>query len=130
MKSWTSFSRRQFMSSVAVSAAAACFPHKVSALMDDHLYVHGAFQQAPAPRPVADKIQFHAWAFPLDQVRLLDGPFLDAAKTNQAYLPRERQAAKLCQTARRLGESPKRGAWTLHRSLSFSLRTHLRQYGR
>jgi len=74
------------MSSVAVSAAAACFPHKVSALMDDHLYVHGAFQQAPAPRPVADKIQFHAWAFPLDQVRLLDGPFLDAAKTNQAYL--------------------------------------------
>src|SRR5512134_4000493 len=42
---------------------------------------------APAvAAPVSEKVRLAARAFPLTDVRLLDGPFLDAMRRDQAYL--------------------------------------------
>lgn len=84
MSSRKGISRRQFVSGALSAAAVACVPRVVSGRAP------GAFAdllQAPArPRFGQEHIDFLVRPFPLEQVRLLDGPFLQAAKTNQEYL--------------------------------------------
>jgi hypothetical protein len=48
--------------------------------------VVGAGQAPPVAPKVADKIRPLAWPFPLQDVRLLDGPFRDAMLLDQKYL--------------------------------------------
>jgi DUF1680 family protein len=120
MKSRNRISRRRFVSGIATSAVAACLPRPISALA------------LPPPqngsRGPRERIEFLAVPFPLEQVRLLDGPFLDAARINQTYLaslPVDRLVhnfrvnAKLPSSAEPLGgwESPTvelRGHFTGH----------------
>src|SRR5215470_13387157 len=124
-------SRRQFVSRVASGIAsaglAACLPKSVSAVV-----VSPAAAAAPPPqnfsRGPRERIRFKAVPFPLEQVRLLDGPFLDAARVNQEWLeslPVERLFhsfrvnAKVTSTAEPLGgwEAPDcelRGHYTGH----------------
>src|SRR5215469_3655985 len=88
-KSRQELSRRQFVSGVASGIAsaglAACLPKSVSAVA-----VSPAAAAAPPPqnfsRGPRERIRFKAVPFPLEQVRLLDGPFLDAARVNQEWL--------------------------------------------
>src|ERR1700689_4634463 len=84
MNSGKGVSRRYFVSSLLSSAAAACFPKAATALVAPHLNSPGMPQGRSRPMP--QRIEFLATPFPLEQVRLLDGPFLEAAKTNQEYL--------------------------------------------
>lgn len=77
-------SRRHFVSSVVSSAAIACFPKSAAALAGAGLHSHAMLQGSS--HALHERIEFAATPFPLEQVRLLDGPFLDAAKTNQQYL--------------------------------------------
>ncbi len=84
MKSRNRISRRQFVSGMLSSAAVACMPRLVSGAIPPG--VSGVLQAAQRPRMGQNRIPMLATPFPLDQVRLLDGPFLEAAKTNQQYL--------------------------------------------
>ena len=69
-------SRRQFVSGVMTSAALSLVPGRMALGQDQDGRQH----------PWKDKVPYLASPFPLDQVRLLDGPFLEAAKINQQYL--------------------------------------------
>jgi len=84
MSSRKGISRRQFVSGALSAAAVACVPRVVSAGASGPL---AELLQAPArPRFGQERVDFLVRPFPLEQVRLLDGPFLQAAKTNQEYL--------------------------------------------
>ena len=121
-------SRRGFLSTAAAVAGAAALPWKASAI--------SAVQQRGGRGPIPDRIQLLAEPFPLNQVRLLDSPFLDAAKVNDAYLqslPAERLVhmfrvtSGLPSSAQPLGgwESPTtelRGHFTGHYLSSVGLR--------
>ncbi|HEV2616541.1 MAG TPA: beta-L-arabinofuranosidase domain-containing protein [Candidatus Acidoferrales bacterium] len=84
MSSPKGISRRKFVSGALSAAAVACVPRVVTAAAP------GAFAgllQAPArPRAGQERVEFLVRPFPMEQVRLLDGPFLQAAKTNHDYL--------------------------------------------
>src|SRR5580658_11136040 len=80
----TGVSRRQFVSAVMSSAALACLPKTVGAFTSDALEnapPQGGRHQGPDAR-----VTLLAAPFPMAQVRLLDGPFLDATKANVQYL--------------------------------------------
>src|SRR5579864_665241 len=84
MSSPKGLSRRQLLSGALSAAAVACVPRGVSAAAPGAL---ADLLQAPArPRFGQERINFLVRPFPMEQVRLLDGPFLQAAKTNQEYL--------------------------------------------
>jgi uncharacterized protein len=84
MKSRNGISRRQFVSGALASAAVVCMPKLGSA--------SPAAAGSPLPNPPQrgrmgqNRIPMLVEPFPLEQVRLLDGPFLEAARTNQDYL--------------------------------------------
>lgn len=93
MSSPKGISRRQFVTgAISTAAVAACVPKIASAALGS--------QPRFSPRPAADapavpknRVQFLAEPFPLENVRLLNGPFLDAAKANLDFLysmPEER----------------------------------------
>lgn len=91
MSSRKGISRRQFVSGALSSAAIACMPRLVSGA--DLGGVLALPQALARPRFGQNRIEFLATPFPMEQVRLLDGPFLEAAKTNHDYLsslPEER----------------------------------------
>jgi uncharacterized protein len=123
-------SRRQFVSGVASGVAsaalAACLPESVAAMVSA-----GGAPALPLQRSIRgprEQVSFMAKPFPPDQVRLLEGPFLDATHTNEdwlASLPVERLVynfrtnAKLSTSAEPLGgwEAPGcelRGHYTGH----------------
>ena len=84
MSSRKGISRRKFVSGALSAAAVACVPRVA---FGGEPGVLASLLQGPArPRLGQDRIQFLVRPFPMQQVRLLDGPFLEAAKTNQAYL--------------------------------------------
>jgi uncharacterized protein len=78
-------SRRDFVSSVLSSAAFASLPLAGNPLTSSAAH-RATSPQGNASRHLHERIEFLAVPFPLEQVRLLDGVFLDAAKTNQKYL--------------------------------------------
>lgn len=83
MKSGKGISRRGFVSGALCTAAAACLP-KITFAGQPAARLS---PQAPQrPRFGENRIPMLVEPFPLEQVRLLDGPFLDAARTNQQYL--------------------------------------------
>lgn len=77
-------SRREFVSGVASGVAsaaiAACLPATVSAA--------ASADALPPQRPRGphERVEFLAQPFPLNQVRLLDGPFLKATNINEEWL--------------------------------------------
>lgn len=78
-------SRRQFVSGALTAAVArACLPNSVRAWTGPYFKPPGPL--AASRNAINAKIEFLAEPFPMDQVRLLDGPFLAALKTNQDYL--------------------------------------------
>jgi uncharacterized protein len=77
-------SRRQFVSGALSTAAVACIP-KIE--VADILRAAPAAPAPPQqPRMGQNRIPMLVEPFPLEQVRLLDGPFLEVARTNQQYL--------------------------------------------
>ena len=83
-RSGNNLSRRQFVSGAVTAAAAACLPPSVSKFSG--VPMRGS-AGAPAPgQRITEHVHFAAEPFPPEQVRLLDGPFLDAAMVNQRYL--------------------------------------------
>lgn len=84
MKSSNRISRRQFVSGAVSTAAIACVPELVSRAMPRPL--SPALQASARPRMGQNRIPMLVTPFPLEQVRLLDGPFLEAARINQQYL--------------------------------------------
>ena len=84
MSSPKEISRRQFVTGImAAGAAAACLPKSVSALLEPA----GALaMQQQRRRPFRPAVELRATPFPMNQVRLLPGPFLDALETNHRYL--------------------------------------------
>ncbi|HUJ31041.1 MAG TPA: beta-L-arabinofuranosidase domain-containing protein [Candidatus Acidoferrum sp.] len=69
------------MSGIVGSAAAACIPASIAFGGGGLLAVPP--QRRRGPR---EEVSLAAVPFPLEQVRLLDGPFLEAARVNQKYL--------------------------------------------
>ena len=84
MKFPTGVSRRQFVSAVMSSAALACLPKTAGAFTSDAL--ENALLQSGRHRSPESRVALLAAPFPMAQVRLLDGPFLDATKANLQYL--------------------------------------------
>jgi DUF1680 family protein len=72
-------SRRRFVANLMSSAAFA-------GLAPSALWAGRAAFRQDRRRPTPDRVEPQARPFALGQVRLLDGPFLEAAKANQAYL--------------------------------------------
>jgi uncharacterized protein len=129
-------SRRQFVSGAATglasAALAACLPKSVAAMARSSSTSGSAAGSAASAaqrfRGPHEFVEFQATAFPLNQVRLLDGPFLKATQTNEAWLeslPVDRLVhnfrvnAKLTSSAEPLGgwEAPDcelRGHYTGH----------------
>ena len=68
-------SRREFVAGMATTAAAACLPGAAA--------LPAFAQQGRGPQ---ERVEFKAVPFALENVRLLDGPFLEGAKANQKYL--------------------------------------------
>ena len=126
MKSRKGMSRREFVSGMLSSAAIACAPR--STWGASVIPAAEALQAPRRPRFGAYRIPIPAEPFPMEQVRLLDGPFLDALKTNQNFLhslPEDRLVhnfrvnAGITSSAERLGgwEDPTcelRGHYTGH----------------
>ena len=87
-KSSQGISRRQFVSSAATGAAAAalaaCLPKAVAAVVAPA----GSASVPPqrAFRGPHETVELKAVAFPLNQVRLLDSPFLKATQINEEWL--------------------------------------------
>ena len=84
MKSRKGISRRQFVSGMLSSAAIACVPGKL--LGASVIPAAEALQAPQRPRFGGYRIPILAEPFPMEQVRLLDGPFLDATKTNLDFM--------------------------------------------
>src|SRR5580658_2260248 len=80
----TGVSRRQFVSAVMSSAALACLPKTAGAFTSDAL--ENALLQGGQRQALDSRVAALAAPFPMAQVRLLDGPFLDATKANLQYL--------------------------------------------
>src|SRR5271168_275155 len=66
------------------SAALACLPKTAGAFTSDAL--ENALLQSGRHRSPESRVALLAAPFPMAQVRLLDGPFLDATKANLQYL--------------------------------------------
>src|SRR5271156_2978468 len=81
----TGVSRRQFVSAVMSSAALACLPKTAGAYAGSAAWEHALLQGGRPHGPDAH-VALLAAPFPMEQVRLLDGPFLDATKANLQYL--------------------------------------------
>jgi uncharacterized protein len=81
-------SRRKFVSSlasgVASASAALCLPKSVAAVANGKSLP--ALPPQRASRGPRERIEFMAVPFPAGQVRLLDGPFLDATQVSEAWL--------------------------------------------
>jgi uncharacterized protein len=81
-------SRREFVSRAASGAVAAgvaaCLPRAVAATVA--AVATPAMPPQRGARGPRERIEFLAIPFPMEQVRLLDGPFLDAARINQKWL--------------------------------------------
>lgn len=91
MKISKGLSRRQFVGAALSSAALAYLPPGASASAPKISFLNPASASPAAPPPQRrrfgqDQIPIPVTPFPLEHVRLLDGPFLEAAKTNIAYL--------------------------------------------
>ncbi len=84
MKSRNGISRRTFVSGALSTAAVALMP-KIS-LAEQPSKAAPTPVPPQRPRMGQPQVPMLAVPFPLEQVRLLDGPFLDAARTNQQYL--------------------------------------------
>ncbi len=78
-------SRRQFVSGVMSSAALACLP-KTAGAFAGGAAVEDLLLQGGRPHGPEGRVTLLAAPFPMEQVRLLDGPFLDATKANLQYL--------------------------------------------
>jgi uncharacterized protein len=78
-------SRRDFVSSILSSAAFSSLPFAANPFTSSTVR-RMTSPQGNSSRHLHERIEFLAVPFPLEQVRLLDGLFLDAAKTNQKYL--------------------------------------------
>jgi len=76
--------RRQFVSAAAAAAGTALLP---TAVFAGPAQDAGPSAAAKIPQPVSrEKIQWKVEPFPLRQVRLRKGPFLDALEADQRYL--------------------------------------------
>ncbi|MFY9803689.1 MAG: beta-L-arabinofuranosidase domain-containing protein [Candidatus Acidiferrales bacterium] len=84
MKFGKEISRRHFVTGIMSSAALGFFPKAASAFTGNACDL-STLPESSARGP-RERVTYLATPFPLEQVRLLDGPFLDAAKTNQEYL--------------------------------------------
>jgi uncharacterized protein len=66
--------------------AVYCLPALLPIAVALAWHSHPGLVAAPAPAPVADTVTLKAKPFPLQDVRLLDGPFRDAMLRDQQYL--------------------------------------------
>ena len=85
MKFPTGVSRRQFVSAVMSSAALACLP-KTAGAFSSSASLEDVLLQGGRTHGPEGRVTLLAAPFPMAQVRLLDGPFLDATKLNLEYL--------------------------------------------
>ena len=76
-------SRRQFVSGVMSSAALACLPKTAGAIARSAAFEDLLLQGGRARGPEG-RVTLLAAPFPMTQVRLLDGPFLEATKNESA----------------------------------------------
>lgn len=84
MRFFGKISRRKFVTGAVTSMAAACIPLRGKGVAWAGLpRVAGEGSRRPT---VTERVSSQAEEFPLGHVRLLEGPFLDAAKVNESYL--------------------------------------------
>ena len=105
-------SRRDFVSSVLSSAAFSALPK--DAIPFSGTMAGGLAAPQGRSRHLGERVEFLATAFPLEQVRLLDGVFLDAARTNQKYLlslPEDRLVHNFCVNAGLPSSAEPLGGW-------------------
>src|SRR5271170_1954837 len=76
-----SFTRRGFLSGVAAVGGTAVLSQSAHALVPKDEGSAGV-----AVHPVADKAPWQAQAFPMGDVRLSAGPFMEAMEINRAFL--------------------------------------------
>ncbi len=86
MKFPKKLSRRGFVGGLMSSVAMGFFPKAASAVAP--IAGSGSLVADGGSRAPRERIAYSSTPFPMEQVRLLDGPFLEAAKTNQEYLRR------------------------------------------
>jgi uncharacterized protein len=112
MKPASRISRRAFVSGALSSAAAVCLP-KIT-------FADSALPKPAAPEPLQppyasqNRVPLPVEPFPLEQVRLLDGPFLEAARFNLQYmnsLPEERLVHNFRVTAGLPSSAEPLGGW-------------------
>src|SRR2546427_4834362 len=92
-----SFTRRGFLSVIAAVGGTTLLSQPAHALIGE-----GKGSGADAVHPVADKVSAKARAFPLGEVRLKPGLFLDMMEINRGYLyslPNDRLAYNFRVTA-------------------------------
>ncbi|HLI35232.1 MAG TPA: beta-L-arabinofuranosidase domain-containing protein [Terriglobia bacterium] len=77
-------SRRQFMKNAAVLVGASILPKSLRGSALKPPAVDTASQSAQTTSH--EKVPWKVKPFPMTQVRLLDGPFLEAMETNRRYL--------------------------------------------
>src|ERR1700742_3755388 len=132
-----SFTRRGFLSGIAAVGGTTLLSHPA------HATTRKEKDGAAIPvRPVADKVTWKAQAFPMEDVRLLPGLFLETMETNRGYLyslPNDRLAYKLsrdrrvshrCDTIGRLGGADRPSARPSRGALSDRLRVAVWQHRR
>jgi len=96
-------SRREFVAGMATTAAAACLPGAMA--------LPAFAQQGRGPQ---ERVEFKAVPFALENVRLLDSPFLEGAKANQKYLlslPVDRLVHNFRVTAKLPSSAEPLGGW-------------------
>jgi DUF1680 family protein len=112
-------SRREFVAGALVAATTAALPKSAKALTGPYwknapAVAASARAQAQARKPIKERTEFLAEPFPMEQVRLLDGPFLAAQKANYDYLtmlPEERLVHNFRVTAGLPSSAEPLGGW-------------------
>ena len=104
-----SFTRRGFLSGIAAVGGATLLSQPSRALAGE-----GKGEAAVAVHPVADKVAWKAQAFPIGDVRLTAGPFMEAREINRGYLyslPNDRLAYNFRVTAGIPTDATPLGGW-------------------
>jgi DUF1680 family protein len=104
-----SFTRRGFLSGIAAVGGTTLLSQPAHAVARE-----GKGDVAVAVHPVADKVPLKAQAFPMGEVRLTPGLFLDVMETNRGYLyslPNDRLAYNFRVTAGIPSNATPLGGW-------------------
>jgi hypothetical protein len=104
-----SFTRRGFLSGIAAVGGTTLLPQPTHALA-----AKNDAKAAVAVHPVADKVAWKAQAFPMGEVRLTAGPFMEAMEINRGYLyslPNDRLAYNFRVTAGIPTDATPLGGW-------------------